>query len=66
MSDKSLKTLPDSDREIEEINRQLFEIIYFLSEKYPEEAEFALVKLCAATEDIHRMRIKEVNRKKGK
>ena len=54
------KTLPDSDREIEDLNRQLFEIIYSLNERYPKEAEFALMKLRSASEDIHRIRINQI------
>jgi hypothetical protein len=51
------RSLPETDREIEDLNRKLLEIIYNLGEKYLLEAEFALMKLRSASEDIHRIRI---------
>ena len=56
------RTLPDADQELEDINRQLFTIIYALNEKYREEAEFAILKLRTATEDIHRLRITQATK----
>jgi hypothetical protein len=51
-------SLPDKDQELEDIDRRLFEIIYALREKYPEESDFAILKLRAASEDVHNLRIK--------
>jgi len=53
----STRNLPETDREIEEVNRNLMEIISFLNENYPTEAEFALMKLESASRDLHKLRI---------
>jgi hypothetical protein len=50
---------PAADLELEDINRQIFKIIYTLNEKFKGEADFAVLKLRTATEDIHRIRVNQ-------
>jgi hypothetical protein len=58
-------SLPDKDQELEDIDRRLFEIIYALRKKYPEESDFAILKLRAASEDVHNLRIKLATKENG-
>lgn len=66
MAQTNPKDLPPSDQELEDLNRQLFSIIYALNEKYSAEAEFALLKLRGASEDIHRIRIEQAIKQQQK
>lgn len=50
----------EKDREIGDINNELLGIMFFLKENYPGEAEFALLKLEAASRDLHNLRIKHL------
>lgn len=58
---RSPKILPEKDQALEDLNRNLFEIIYRLNELFPADAEYAIMKLRSASEDIHRIRIKQVS-----
>ena len=57
------KDLPEKDQALEDLNRDLFGIIYRLNELFPSEAGLALMKLRSASEDIHRIRIDQVTPK---
>jgi hypothetical protein len=48
------------DSEFEELNNQLCDVMYYLKENHPEEAACALLKLEAASNDIHKLRIKHL------